>query len=104
MREQDIAVVGMGLRVPGAVSLDQFWSQVSKGRDCLTRASKGALERAGVSARRINEDGSVAAKPLLADFKSFDAKFFGISDIQAQWLDPTHRLFLECVWEVYVKH
>ena len=99
MSEQAIAVVGMSLRVPGAVSLDQFWTQVSEGRDCLTRASKGALERAGIPARRINAVGAVAAMPLLADFKSFDAKFFGISDIQANLLDPTHRLFLECAWE-----
>ena len=99
MVSKDIAVVGMGLRVPGANSLDQFWTQITAGRDCLTRASKGVQERAGLSGRQINEDSHVSAKPLLDDVKSFDAKFFGISDIQAKWLDPTHRIFLECVWQ-----
>ena len=76
MVSKDIAVVGMGLRVPGANSLDQFWTQITAGRDCLTRASKGVQERAGLSGRQINEDSHVSAKPLLDDVKSFDAKFF----------------------------
>lgn len=89
----------MGLRVSGATSLGEFWSNILHGRDCLTRSDKGAQERAGILARKINDPSHVAAKPLLDDFKSFDAKFFGISDIQAKLMDPTHRVFLECAWE-----
>ena len=89
----------MGLRVSGATSLGEFWSNILHGRDCLTRSDKGAQERAGILARKINDPSQVAAKPLLDDFKSFDAKFFGISDIQAKLMDPTHRVFLECAWE-----
>ena len=99
MSSQDIAIVGMALRVPGAISLDEFWTNVVTGRDCLTRTDRGGQEKAGVSARKIADPGYVASKPLLDEFKSFDAKFFGISDIQARLMDPTHRLFLECVWE-----
>ena len=99
MSTEDIAIVGMALRVPGATSLDEFWDNVTTGRDCLTRPDKGTQERAGLSGRKINDPGYIPAKPLLDEFKSFDARFFGISDIQARLMDPTHRLFLECVWE-----
>ena len=96
---KDIAVVGMALRVPGATSLDEFWDNLTSGRDSLTRPDKGAQERAGLSGRKINDPDHVPAKPLLDDFKSFDASFFGIPDVQAKLMDPTHRIFLECAWE-----
>ena len=99
MSRKDIAIVGMALRVPGATSLDEFWDNVRSGRDCLTRPDKGTQERAGLSGRKINDPGYIPAKPLLDEFKSFDASFFGISDTQARLMDPTHRIFLECVWE-----
>ena len=85
--KDDIAIVGMALRVPGATSLEQFWTNVVSGRDCLTRPDKGAQERAGVSAREIAGSSHIAAKPLLDEFKGFDARFFGVSEIQAKMLD-----------------
>jgi acyl transferase domain-containing protein len=69
------------------------------GRDCLRRSSLAELERSGLSARVISEPSFVAAKPLLDGIEYFDSGFFGISNSQAEIMDPAHRIFLECVWE-----
>jgi len=35
---------------------------------------------------------------FLADVASFDAAFFGISDVEASRMDPQQRMVLQCVW------
>ena len=97
--QQEVAIVGMALRVPGASDLEQFWTNLMDGRDCLRRSSLAELERSGLSARVISDPSFVAAKPLLDGIEYFDSGFFGISKSQAEIMDPTHRMFLECVWE-----
>ncbi|MFC7556567.1 beta-ketoacyl synthase N-terminal-like domain-containing protein [Pseudoroseomonas wenyumeiae] len=36
---------------------------------------------------------------MLNDAAGFDATFFGLTDREAELIDPQHRLFLECCWE-----
>ncbi|MAI77950.1 MAG: hypothetical protein CL917_03340 [Deltaproteobacteria bacterium] len=96
---QDIAIVGMAVRVPGANTLDEFWNTIVSGKDCLTRLNKAEQESYGILASDYASEGFVASKPWVSGMESFDAQFFGISDVQAKLMDPAHRLFLECVWE-----
>ena len=96
---EPIAVVGMALRVPGAVSVQQFWQNILTGTDTLTRSTLGELRRAGVSRRQLSDPKFVRSSPLLTDIEYFDAPFFGITGFEAERTEPAHRLFLECVWE-----
>ncbi len=96
---RDIAIVGMALRVPRANTLDEFWTNIVSGRDCLSRPDVGQQERAGTPGSQITDSAFVASKPLIDRMETFDARFFGISEMEAKIMDPTHRLFLECVWE-----
>jgi acyl transferase domain-containing protein len=98
-RVEPIAVVGMSLRVPGAVSLQQFWQNILTGTDNLTRPTIGELRRAGVSRRQLADPKLVRSGPLLTDIEYFDAPFFGMTGVEAERTEPAHRLFLECVWE-----
>jgi len=94
-----VAIIGMSLRVPGARTLEQFWDNLVDGRDCLHRASRAELEHAGISPQALSDPRFIAARPLLDGIEYFDADFFEISGVQAEQMDPGHRLFLECVWE-----
>ncbi|GAA2143475.1 hypothetical protein GCM10009760_29920 [Kitasatospora kazusensis] len=96
MNESDIgpdspllAVVGMAGRFPGARNLDEFWSNLTKGQESLTRFPN------------TSEDypDHVPALGVLEGAEDFDAEFFGYSRREAVILDPQHRLFLECAWE-----
>jgi len=52
---EPIAVVGMALRVPGAVTPGQFWQNILDGKDSLTRSSIDELRLAGVSRRQLTD-------------------------------------------------
>ncbi|MDQ0786684.1 type I polyketide synthase [Streptomyces sp. B3I8] len=81
-----LAVVGMSGRFPGAAGIEEFWTNLVKGTDSLTRfTAPGAAH--------------VSAIGLLEDADAFDAEFFGFSPREALLLDPQHRVFLECAWE-----
>ena len=96
---EPVAIIGMALRVPGANTLEQFWSNIFTGKDCLYRATRGELEEMGIALESLHDGSFVAAKPRLEDIEYFDAGLFGIPKSQAELIDPAQRMFLECAWE-----
>ncbi|WP_203779831.1 type I polyketide synthase, partial [Actinoplanes philippinensis] len=77
----EIAVVGMSCRLPGASNPGAFWE----------------LLAAGASGLRTGDDGARAGR--LDGVGDFDAAFFGISPREAAAVDPQQRLLLELAWE-----
>ncbi|HEX8112427.1 MAG TPA: beta-ketoacyl synthase N-terminal-like domain-containing protein [Kofleriaceae bacterium] len=92
---QPVAIVGVGMRFPGAIdSLESYWQALSEGRD---------LVRAMPAARKAPFAAEWETLPhkggFLDEVTRFDAAFFGISPREARALDPQHRLLLEVAWE-----
>jgi acyl transferase domain-containing protein/acyl-CoA synthetase (AMP-forming)/AMP-acid ligase II/NAD(P)-dependent dehydrogenase (short-subunit alcohol dehydrogenase family)/phospholipid N-methyltransferase/aryl carrier-like protein len=99
-REPGIAVIGMACRLPGADSVEQFWRNLCEGVESIRFFTDSEIAAAGVDPRSTRQPGYVKASPVLSDAAGFDAAFFGFSDKEAETMDPQHRLFLECCWEV----
>ncbi len=95
----DIAVIGMAGRFPGAARIDEFWSHLRRGQECLTSFTEEDLRRAGVSPSVFNQSSYVRRGGVLPEMEYFDADFFGFSPRDAEIMDPQHRHFLECAWE-----
>jgi NAD(P)-dependent dehydrogenase (short-subunit alcohol dehydrogenase family) len=87
-----MAVIGMSGRFPGAVNLDQFWTNLVSGLDAVGRVpdSSASLSPTGTPWEWAG---------LLEDSDRFDPQFFGISPREAAEMDPQQRLLLEVVWE-----
>lgn len=98
-REQDIAVVGLAGRFPGASSLEQFFENCCQGKETITHFPREAMEKAGIHPNLYTHPDYVPAKGVLEGIDLFDADFFGFSELDANILDPQHRLFLMCAWE-----
>ncbi|SOD99161.1 non-ribosomal peptide synthetase [Spirosoma fluviale] len=85
-RMQDIAIVGVNVRVPMADDLDTFWQNLYEGRNGI-----GPIP----ADRWLSTRDSGG---FIRDIDQFDAAFFGISAYEADYLDPQVRLLLESVW------
>ncbi|MEW9918951.1 beta-ketoacyl synthase N-terminal-like domain-containing protein [Marimonas sp. MJW-29] len=99
VRDDDIAIVGMGINVPGAASVDSYWSNLRDGVESIRRLSEQVLLDNGESPENIARKNYVPAAAVLDGFDTFDADFFGFSPKDAAILDPQHRKFLEVAWE-----
>jgi acyl transferase domain-containing protein/acyl carrier protein len=97
--QDEIAVIGMVGRFPGARNVDEFWQNVLDGVESVSFFSAQELEAAGVDPAVLNDPNYVRAKAILEDVERFDASFFGLHPREAETMDPQHRLFLECAWE-----
>ncbi|MEV5508728.1 type I polyketide synthase [Streptomyces orinoci] len=97
-----VAVVGVGLRLPGGVtSLASFWELLVERRDVVGEVPRDRFDAARftVPDRRRPGKAYTAAGAFLDDIAAFDADYFGISPKEAARIDPQHRLVLECAVE-----
>ena len=94
-----IAIVGIGLRFPGAHGAAQFWRNLRGGVESIRDLSDEELAARGVPAGTLRDPNYIKRAAVLEGIDRFDAGFFGFSPRDAAILDPQHRLFLETCWE-----
>ncbi len=94
-----IAIIGMAGRFPGASDVDGLWRVLRDGVEAITRFSDEELAAAGVPAELLANPRYVKACGILPDVERFDAEFFAITPRDAEVMDPQMRLFLETAWQ-----
>jgi thioester reductase-like protein len=95
----EIAIIGMSARFPGAGDVNQFWRNLRNGVESIRRFSDDELRARGVDDGTLSDPDYVKAGGPLEGVELFDASFFGYSPRECQTMDPQQRLFLECAWE-----
>jgi acyl transferase domain-containing protein/acyl carrier protein len=98
-KQEQIAIIGMAGRFPGANSVEQFWDNIKNGICSIQSLSDEELLAQGVKPEELENPNFVRAYASFPGIDEFDAAFFGYSPREAEILDPQHRLFLECAWE-----
>ncbi|HKU73634.1 MAG TPA: MupA/Atu3671 family FMN-dependent luciferase-like monooxygenase [Pyrinomonadaceae bacterium] len=99
IREDDIAVVGLAGRLPGAKDLHEFWRNLCDGVEAIRFFSDEELLQFGANPETLKQPNCVKAKAIIENVDMFDAAFFGFTAREAQISDPQQRIFLECSWE-----
>ena len=90
-RQPDIAIVGIGCRLPGGIGdLDGLWRLLLDGADVTRPVTP---DRVGVEQFPPGHVGG-----FLDEIDRFDAAFFGVSPREAREIDPQQRLLLEVAW------
>jgi amino acid adenylation domain-containing protein len=97
--DDEIAVVGMAGRFPGAGSVDELWRNLLDGVEAISRFSDDELRAEGIPAASLADPAYVRAAGVLEGAELFDAAFFGYTPRAAEVTDPQHRLLLETAWE-----
>jgi malonyl CoA-acyl carrier protein transacylase len=94
---EDIAIIGMSCRFPGAENIDAFWQNLRSGVESISWFSDGEIELDDQSL--LSQPNYVKAGAVLPNIDLFDAEFFGYSAREASIMDPQQRIFFECAWE-----
>ncbi|KAF5621839.1 polyketide synthase [Fusarium sp. NRRL 52700] len=101
--EDDIAIVGIGLRFPGdASSPEELWKVLERGESQWSEFPKDRLNIDGYYHPSGDRQGSISfrgAHFIKGNYASFDASFFSISSEDAKAIDPQQRILLEASYE-----
>lgn len=95
--KNEFAIIGMACRFPGANNLDEYWQNLLEGKETVSFFSDEELSPDVSPGERANP-AYVRAKGIVDGYDRFDAKFFGISPIEARVMDPQQRILLELSW------
>ncbi|WP_428242464.1 SDR family NAD(P)-dependent oxidoreductase [Gynuella sp.] len=97
---QEIAIIGISGRFPGARDVDEFWKLLIEGRDCVAPIPPQRWNAQDYYDPTPGKEGKSCSKwaGLLSDVDQFDAGFFGLLPAEAEMMDPQHRLILEESW------
>ncbi|EXF75878.1 hypothetical protein CFIO01_00363 [Colletotrichum fioriniae PJ7] len=103
---EPIAVVGMGCRLPGDVSSpSDFWNLMMEKRSGQT--PKVPPSRFNIDAHFHADNDRPGSFSVLGGYflnetlQEFDPAFFGITPVEAMWMDPQQRKLLEVVYEAF---
>ncbi|KAF7591328.1 hypothetical protein BBP40_001652 [Aspergillus hancockii] len=98
---RDVAVVGMGCRLPGHNnSPEELWQSILNKVDASGEIPRMRWEPYRRNIQNAKCLGKVPCRGyFLSNLEDFDASFFGISPKEAEQMDPQQRLALEVTWE-----
>ncbi|WP_186763362.1 type I polyketide synthase [Lentzea tibetensis] len=101
--QEPIAIVGLGLRLPGGVSgPEELWEALVRGADLVSEfPSDRGWDLAGLYDPDPDAPGKAYTRAggFVRQVADFDADFFGVSPREALAMDPQQRLLLETTWE-----
>ncbi|MBK9331723.1 MAG: AMP-binding protein [Ignavibacteria bacterium] len=92
---EPIAIVGIGLKFPGADSPEEFWKLLKEKRDAIKEVPTGRWNEDSMNPSTVKYGG------FIDDPDKFDPVFFGISPREAVQIDPQQRLALEVAWNAF---
>lgn len=94
---EEIAIIGMSCRVPGANTPESFWLNLKNGVESIQNLNDEEIFH--INDEVAGDPNFVKVAAMLPDIDLFDADFFGYSPAEAEMIDPQQRLFLEVAWE-----
>lgn len=91
--DEPIAIVGLGLRFPGANDPQAFWDLL-----CRRAVAVGEVPPDRWDAEPWSDDPATRFGAFVDEIERFDPDFFGVAPREAASLDPQQRLLLEVAW------
>ncbi|MFC0513433.1 beta-ketoacyl synthase N-terminal-like domain-containing protein, partial [Mucilaginibacter angelicae] len=95
----EIAIIGLACRVPGADNWREYWNNLKTSVESIEFLSDDALTSLKADKKLIRQSNFINARAVLKNKEQFDAAFFDYKPIEANLMNPMHRIFHECVWE-----
>lgn len=99
---KDIAIIGIGLTLPYADNLEEFWEILKSGVDCLREMPihrQLDMELYYQANKQEVSDCDIPMGSYLDHVDFFDYKFFGMAYDKAVMLEPAQRLLFQTIWK-----
>ena len=99
--QEPIAIIGIGLRFPGAAGPQAFWRLLRDGVDAISETPPDRWDSHAYYDPNPAAPGKMNTRwgGFLEQVDQFDASFFGITAREAARMDPQQRLLMEVAWE-----
>ncbi|MBL6991215.1 MAG: amino acid adenylation domain-containing protein [Bacteriovoracaceae bacterium] len=91
---QDIAVVGLAARLPGASNVSEFWKMICDKTEGISFFKDDEIDSA-VPVEERNDPNYIKARGILENVDQFDGSFFGLSPRVCELMDPQLRIMME---------
>ncbi len=100
MKKQDIAIIGIACRFPGAKNYHEYWKNLVQGVNSIKEIPPERWSLDQFYSPTIDDPNKSVSKwcGLLDNIDQFDNRFFSISPREAKNMDPQQRLLLEETW------
>ncbi|MCW8999512.1 MAG: beta-ketoacyl synthase N-terminal-like domain-containing protein, partial [Kangiellaceae bacterium] len=97
---QPIAIIGLSGRYPESTNIDNYWTNLKNGNDCIIEVPKERWDWQEYYNQDRTTQGNHFSKwgGFIEGVDEFDARFFNISPREAVTIDPQERLFLQHAW------
>ncbi|MCZ8522702.1 MULTISPECIES: beta-ketoacyl synthase N-terminal-like domain-containing protein [Paenibacillus] len=97
---QEVAIVGMACRFPGAEDYEEYWKLLVSGRSSVDEIPPERWDWSAYWGDKHGEGNTSYSKwgGFLKDVDAFDPGFFGLSAREAETMDPQQRIMLELAW------
>lgn len=95
---RDIAIIGLSGTFPMANTMDEFWQNLSSGRDCVGEVPHERWDYKQYPVQIGGKEQYLPHGGFIPDVDKFDPLFFNISPRDAGLMDPQERLFMQSVW------
>ncbi|XP_063729998.1 uncharacterized protein pks1 [Eleginops maclovinus] len=98
--DDDIAVIGIGCNFPGGEGLDNFWRVLLEGKNCVVDIPPERFDTTLWYDADESKPGKTQTTKaaLIEGFNEFDHRFFGITEAEADFMDPQQKLLLQCAY------
>ncbi|CAM3187981.1 SDR family NAD(P)-dependent oxidoreductase [Corallococcus sp. ZKHCc1 1396] len=98
--DEPIAIIGMGGIFPGGPDLESFWHLLQESRSAITEIPASRWDWRTHYGANVPEERRSNTKwgGFIDGLDRFDARFFRLSPLEAEEMDPQHRLFLQTCW------
>ena len=93
-KQAPMAIIGLACRFPGAKNAEEFWQNLTQGKDCIREVPSSRWDY-----NKYSELPALRWGGFLEDIEGFDSEMFGISEAEASHMDPQQKILLECVHE-----
>src|SRR5579864_3049437 len=100
MGTDPIAIIGLSGRYPESMNVEAYWDNLRQGKDCIVEVPKERWDWREYFSDDRSKQGQHFSKwgGFITGVDEFDPLFFNISPLEAEFIDPQERLFLQHAW------